>query len=96
MIVAKQLIEEVNGLVADKALILSCDERVPRLARESRQNIVVLRIQLDVVLVQVLEEFLRSKHLGDLDELIGVAVSMEERFLAENHGSEHGAKRPHV
>lgn len=55
-----------------------------------------MRIQLNVVLVQVLEELLGAKNLGNLDQLVGVAVSVEERLLAEDHRCEHGTEGPHV
>jgi hypothetical protein len=69
---------------------------MPRLAREARENVIILRVQLDVVLVQVLKELLGSENLSNLDQLVGVAVSVEERLLAENHGCEHSTQRPHI
>lgn len=96
MVIAKQLIEEINGFVTDEPLVFRSDKRVPGLAGEPRQDLVVLRVQLDVILVQVFEEFLGSKDLGDLHQLIGVAVAVEERFLAEDHRGEHRTQRPHI
>lgn len=75
------------------------DETRPRFARVSAQQIVKLRIQVDVISlkaemsskIQALqdldslgEELIGSQHLGDLHELIRVVVSMEERLLAED------------
>lgn len=96
MVISKQLVKEVDGFGADEPLVLGVDERGPWLLRVPREDLVILRIKLDVVLVQVLEQLLRSKNLGDLDQLIRVAVPVEERFLAEDHRGEHGTQRPHV
>lgn len=85
MIISQKLVQEVNCFITDEALVLSVDKRGPRLAGESGENVIVLRIQLNVVLVQVLEELLGAKNLGNLDQLVGVAVSVEERLLAEDH-----------
>ena len=75
------------------------DETRPRFARVSAQQIVKLRIQVNVISlkaemsskVQALqdlnslgEELIGSQHLSDLHELIRVVVSMEERLLAED------------
>ena len=34
--------------------------------------------------------------LRDLDELVGVAVAVEERLLTENHRGKHGAQAPKI
>lgn len=96
MIVAQKLVKEVDGLITDKPLVIGIDKRVPRLAGEARENLVILRVQLNIVLVQVLEELLCSEHLCNLHKLVGVAVTVEERFLSEYHGGEHSTQRPHV
>lgn len=96
MIISEQLVEEVNGFGAHKALVLRIYEGVPWFLRVARQKIVILRIQLDIVLVKILEKLLSPQNLGDLDQLVCIAVSMEERLLAEDHRGEHGAQRPHV
>jgi hypothetical protein len=69
---------------------------MPRLPREAGEDVVVLRVQLNIVLIQVFKELLGTKNLGNLDQLVGVAVSVEERLFAEDHGCEHGTERPHV
>lgn len=53
-------------------------------------------VQLDVVAIEILEQIIRSQNFGDFDQLIGVAVAVEERFLSEDHGRKHGAQGPHV
>lgn len=69
---------------------------MPRLPREARDDLVILRIQLDVIPIQIFKELLGSQNLGNLDQLVGVASSMEEGLFAEDHGSKHCAKRPHI
>ena len=96
MVVPQQLVQEVDGLVADEPLVLRVDEAVPGLLLEAAQDVVVLGVELYLVLVQVVEQVVSAEDLGDLDELVGVAVSVEEGLLAEDHGRKHGAKTPHV
>lgn len=96
MVVSEELVQEVNGIVTDKALVISVDETMPVLLGESAQNVVVLSIELDIVLVKVVEQVFGTENLGDLDELVRIAVSVEERLFAEDHGSKHGTQRPHV
>lgn len=96
MVVAQQLVEEVDSFVRDKPLVFRRDEAVPGFLLETAKNVVVLRVELNLVLVQVVEEIVGAQNLGDLDELVRVAVAVEERLLAEDHGREHGAQTPHV
>lgn len=96
VVVAQKLVKEINGLVTDETLVLCVDKRVPRLPGETGEDVVVLWVQLNVVLVQVLKELLSTKNLGDLDQLVGVAASVEERLLTEDHGGEHSTQGPHI
>jgi hypothetical protein len=96
VVVSQQLVQEVDGLVAHEALVFAGNEAVPGLLLESAQNIVVLRIELDFVLVEVVEQIVRSEDLGDLDELIRVAVAMEEGLFPKDHRRKHGTQTPHV
>jgi hypothetical protein len=48
------------------------------------KNVVILRVEDDVVLVNVDEEFVGTKDFRDLDELVIVVVSVEERLLPED------------
>lgn len=84
MVVSEELVQEVNGIVTDKALVISVDETMPVLLGESAQNVVVLSIELDIVLVKVVEQVFGTENLGDLDELVRIAVSVEERLFAED------------
>jgi hypothetical protein len=96
VIISKEFVQEINGLVRDEALILGVDEGVPGLAGEAGKYFVILRVQFNLIFVQVLEELFSSEDLGDLHQLVRVAVSVEERFLAENHRRKHRTKGPHV
>mmetsp|Transcript_130136 Transcript_130136/g.417604 ORF Transcript_130136/g.417604 Transcript_130136/m.417604 type:complete len:293 (+) Transcript_130136:415-1293(+) len=60
------------------------------------QNVVEVRIQLHVVLVQVLEETICAQHARDLHELVVVVAALEERLLTEDHACEHAAETPNV
>lgn len=96
VVVAQQLVQKVDGFVGDEPLVLRRDEAVPGLLLETAENVVVLGVELNLVLVEVLKELVSAEHLGNLDELIGVALAMEEGLLAEDHGREHGTETPHV
>ena len=47
------------------------------------ENTVVVRIQLQVVRLEVREEIVRSEYLGDLYQLIVVIVPVEEGLLSK-------------
>lgn len=96
MVVAQQLIQEINSFVAHEALVLRVDEAVPGLLLEAAEDVVILGVEFDLVLVQVVEQVVGAQDLGDLNELVGVAVAVEKGLLAEDHGREHGAETPHV
>jgi hypothetical protein len=48
------------------------------------KNVVILRIQRNIILFYIGEEFIRSQHLGDLNQLVIVIMAMEEGLLPEN------------
>ena len=92
VIVSKQLVQKVDGIITHKALVLRIDEAVPVLSWETSQNIVVLSIKLDIVPVKVLKQIIRAKHFCNLAELIRVAVAVEKGLLSEEHRSEHSTQ----
>jgi len=96
VIVSQELIQEVDSLIADKSLVLRVDKTVPRLLLEASEDVIVLGIELYLVLVQVIEEIIGAKNLGNLDELVRVAVAVEEWLLPEDHRGKHGPQTPHV
>lgn len=96
MVISQQLIEEIDSFVRDKSLVLRVDKAVPGLLLETWQDVVVLSVELNLILVKVVKELVGAQYLGNLDKLVGVALAVEERFLAENHGRKHGAQTPHI
>lgn len=96
VVVAEKLVQEVDSLVTDKSLVLGADKAMPRLLLETPEDVIVLRIELNLVLVEIVEKVISAEDLGDLDKLVGVALSVEERLLSEDHGGEHGSQTPHV
>lgn len=96
MVIAQQLVKEVNSFVANESLIVGIDETVPRLFLEAAQDVVVLSIQLNLIFVEVIEELVGAEYLGNLDELVRVGVAVEEWFFAKDHGGEHCAQAPHI
>lgn len=96
MIISQQLIEKVNSIVADEALVLGVDERMPALLGKPAENVVVLRIELDIVLVQIIEQVLGAQNFGNLHQLVRVGLAVEEWLLPEDHGRKHGTEAPHV
>lgn len=96
MVISQQLIQEIDSLVGDKSRVLGVHETVPVLLWESAEDIVVLGIQLNLILVKVVKQVFCAKNFGNLDQLIRVAVSMEEGFFSEDHGCKHGSQRPHI
>lgn len=96
MVISEELVKEINRLRANKSLVVSIDEALPWLLWESAEDVVVLGVKLDIVAVQIFKEFIGTKDFSDLDQLVRVTISMEERLLAEDHGRKHGPQRPHV
>lgn len=70
MVIAQELVKKIDGLVAHEALVVGIDKRVPGLAREPGEDLVILGIKLDFVLVEILKELFSPKYLGNLDQLV--------------------------
>ena len=70
MIIAQQLVEKVDGVIADKALVFRVDEAVPILLREPPKDIIILCIKFDVIFVKILEQIVSAQNLSNFDELI--------------------------
>lgn len=96
MIVSEKLVQEIDRLVTNESLVLCADKAVPRLLLEATEDVIVLRVEFDLVLVEVIKQVVGTEDLGDLDKLVGVALAVEEGLLAEDHGRKHGAQTPHV
>ena len=67
MVVPEEFRDKVNGLLGDEVLILRRDELLPRLLAVPPEDAVEVGVKLEVIGVEVLVEFLCSKHLGYLD-----------------------------
>ena len=65
---------------------------MPVLLGKPPKYIVVLSIKLNVILIEILKQVISTKHFGDLNELIGIAVAVEKRFFSEDHRGEHCTK----
>uniref|UniRef100_A0AAG5D8W7 Secreted protein n=1 Tax=Anopheles atroparvus TaxID=41427 RepID=A0AAG5D8W7_ANOAO len=96
VIVAQQLVEEIEPLRRHQVLIFRVHKALPSFARVARQDVVEARIELDVVFVQIGEQVLGAEHLRDAHQLVVVVVPVEERLLAENHRRQHAPERPHI
>jgi hypothetical protein len=84
VIIAKQLVQEINGRVRDEALVLWRHKFAPWLTGISSENLIVVNIQLQIVLLQVSKQLVGTENTSNLDKLIVVIVSMEEWLLTEN------------
>jgi hypothetical protein len=84
VVVPEELVEKVDGLVRDEALILARDEPAPRLALVPSEDVVVLRVEVDIVFLEVGVQLVRPEHLRDFDQLVVVVVAVKERLLAED------------
>lgn len=92
MVLLEQPFQEVQCLGRAQVLHIWRHESFPRLfglADVGSQQAVLLVTERDPVLLQVLVEVLSANHLRNLDELVGVGGPMEERFFAEQDGSQH-------
>jgi len=92
MVILEHLAKQFDCLVGHKGIVLCVDELVPRLARMLSNDIIVVRIKGHVILLNVREKVFSAKYLGDLDKLVVVVLALEERFLLENHASEHASE----
>jgi len=64
-------------------------ELVPWLRLVLTQELIVMGVKCNIILIDVLEEFLSSQYLGNFNQLVVVVFSLEEGLLLENHSSEH-------
>ena len=69
---------------------------MPGLLLEAAENVVVLRVELNLVFVNILKQLICAEDLCDLNKLVGVALTVEEGLFAEDHGRKHGSQTPHV
>jgi len=67
MIVPQQLVQEIDRLVRDVALVLRSDETLPRFASEATEDVVEFGREVNVVLFEVSVEVVRSEYFANLD-----------------------------
>lgn len=91
VVVDEHLREEVEGVLAAEGLVLGLDELVPGLHGHSQVILKVLAkhldellIELEVILLHIFVKVVGSENLGDLHELVSVAVPHEEGLLLED------------
>lgn len=60
------------------------------------KDVIVVAVKLDIILLNIGEEFISSEDLGNLDQLIIVVFSLEERLLLKNHACKHTPQRPNI
>ena len=96
MIITQQFVKKVDCIITDESLIVGIDESMPALLWKATKNIIVLRIKLDVVLVEIVEQVFRAEDLRNLHQLIAVAIAVKEWLLSKDHACKHRAKTPHI
>jgi len=96
MVVPQHLAEKVKSLFVSEGSVGLVDELFPLLLGEVAEDVVEVTVKLDLVLLNVLEQFSGSEHLGDFNKLIVVVFTLEEGLLLEDHASEHAAEGPDV
>lgn len=92
MIVDQHPLQQVEGFVRAQVLVFRVDELRPIFfrvasiitARLLAQLVIEHRVQLELVLLHVLHQLIRSQHLCDYHQLVVVVLSLEERLLLED------------
>lgn len=72
------------------------DEFIPRFLLVDAENVVIVAVQCHVVLLDIVEQVIGAKDLGNFHQLVVVVLALEERLFLENHAGEHAAQRPDV
>ena len=92
MIVSEHAVEEVECFLCDQALIHVVDKLVPGLLLVHAEDVVVVAVEGDVVLLNIIEQIIRTQNLSDFNQLVVVIFSLEERLFLKNHTSKHAPK----
>ncbi len=96
MVVLQHLRQQVERLVVHQMFVVGCDKFLPWLLLVSAKNVIVMTVESNVVLVNVLQQFLSAEDFSNADELVVVVLPLKERFLEEDHSREHAAETPNV
>ena len=96
VVIPQHLVQEIERLVVDQALVLVVDELVPRFLGVLAEDVVVVAVESHVVLLDVGKQLICAKDFGNLNELVIVVLALEEWLLLEDHARKHAAQRPDV
>mmetsp|Transcript_14153 Transcript_14153/g.26511 ORF Transcript_14153/g.26511 Transcript_14153/m.26511 type:complete len:211 (+) Transcript_14153:202-834(+) len=96
MIVHQHPVYEIQHVQTHQMLILGSYELRPRFSRMPAQNVVKVRVQFLIVLVQIGEQAICAKHASDFHKLVVIVLAVEERLLAEYHARQHAPQTPNV
>ena len=93
MIIPQHLAQQVEGLVRDKLVILLVNELGPRFAGNGLRgkDVFVVVVEREAVLVKISVKLFSAEYLCNLDKLVVVIRTLEERLALEDHASEHAA-----
>ena len=92
MVISEHLTQQVKSFFRHELIILGINELLPSLAWLLSDNVIVVAVKGHIVLFYVSEEFVCAQNLCNLDQLIVVVFSLEERFLLEDHPCKHASK----
>ena len=96
MIIDQQVVKQIVQLCAQISRISLRRKLRPVLLATDTDLRHHLRVHVKLVLLDVLEESLRSQHLRNASELLRVALGAEEGEAVEHDSRDHAAERPHV
>lgn len=96
MVVAKHIIQQVEGFFSHEGFVLVVHKLVPRLLGVLAEDVVIMGVEGDIVLFHVAIQIVSAKHFCDLDELVVVVFALEKGLFLKDHASKHAAKRPNV
>ena len=96
MIVFQEIIQQINCFCRDKCRVAVLDKGLPWLTRGGFDEIVIVRVQVNVVLFQIGKELVCTQDICDLHQLVIVVLAMEKGFDLEDKGAQHTAQAPQI
>ena len=60
------------------------------------KDVIIVTVKGHVIFLNIVEKVICSKNLGNLNKLIVVVFSLEERLFLKDHTGKHTAKRPNI
>ena len=85
VVVFEEVVQEVHAFRGDQVGILRVGELVPGAAGMAPHQTLQLGVQLYPILAQVVVQLISAQHLGNLDKLVVVVVTVEEGLLPKHH-----------